>query len=85
MLPYYLIISRSLTHAQRTASLLERAGIHAPIQRAPKLVAEEGCSHAVRVAEHQLSKALTLLNRAEMTPARIFLYHPQGEYREVEF
>lgn len=85
MLPYYLIISRSLTHAQRTASVLERVGIHAPIQRAPKLVAEEGCSHAVRVAEHQLSKALSVLNRAEMTPTRILLYDPKGEYREVGF
>lgn len=85
MLPYYLIISRSLTHAQRTASVLERAGIHAPVQRAPKLVAEEGCSHAVRVTEHQLSKALSVLARAEMTPTRVLLYDPQGEYREVGF
>lgn len=65
--------------------MLERAGIHAPIQRAPKLITEEGCSHAVRVRELQLAKALTILNRAEMTPTRIFLADISGEYREVAF
>ena len=83
MLPNYLIICRSLTHAQRMASVLERAGIRAPIQRAPKLASDEGCSHALRVSEHQLAKALTLLNRADMTPTRVFLHDIRGEYREV--
>ena len=85
MLPNYLIICRSLTHAQRTASVLEQAGIRAPIQRAPRLVADEGCSHAVRVAERQLAKALTALNRAELTPSRVFLQNTGGEYQEVAF
>lgn len=85
MLPYYLIICRSLTYAQRTASVLERVGITAPIQRAPKTVTEEGCSHAVRVAERHLSKALAALARADMTPTRIFLNEQNGGYREVAF
>ena len=83
MLPNYLIICRSLTHAQRMASVLERAGIRAPIQRAPKLVADEGCSHAVRVAEQQLNKALSILNRTELAPSRVFVQQMTGEYREV--
>ena len=33
-MPYYLITSRSLTYAQRTARVLERAGITARVQRA---------------------------------------------------
>lgn len=85
MLPNYLIICRSLTYAQRTAAVLERAGIHAPIQRAPKPAAEEGCSHAVRVTEQQLTRALTVLNRAEMSPTRIFLQSRGGDLREVAF
>ena len=32
---YYLIVCRSLTYAQRTASALERAGITAHILRSP--------------------------------------------------
>ena len=85
MLPYYLILCRSLTYAQRTASILTRVGISAPIQRAPSSIAEEGCSHAVRVSEHHLPKALAALARANMTPSRIFLNEQDGRYREVDF
>ncbi len=85
MLPYYLIICRSLTYAQRTASVLERVGVTAPIQRAPKAVAAEGCSHAVRVAERHLPRALAALRRADLTPTRIFLNEQDGGYREVDF
>ena len=35
---YYLIVCRSLTYAQRTASALERAGITAHILRSPKMI-----------------------------------------------
>ena len=83
MLPNYLIICRSLTSAQRTVQMLERAGIHAAIQRAPKHALEDGCSHAVRVAEQQVAKALSVLNRTELAPSRVFLQQVTGEYREV--
>ena len=85
MLLYYLILCRSLTYAQRTASVLSRAGLKAPIQRAPSSVAEEGCSHAVRVAEYELQRALAALARANLTPNRIFLSEQDGHYREVVF
>lgn len=83
MLPNYLIICRSLTYAQRTASVLERAGIRAPIQRAPKQAAGDGCTHAVRVAEHQLAAALAVLNRAELSPTRVFMQDGWGGVEEV--
>lgn len=85
MLPYYLIICRSLTYAQRMAAILERVGISAPIQRAPKSIVEEGCSHAVRVAERNLTRALAALARANMTPSKIFLNEQDSGYREVVF
>jgi len=84
-MPYYLIICRSLTYAQRTAFVLERVGITASIQRAPKSIAEEGCSHAVRVAQRHLARALTALARADMTPMRIYLSQQDGGYQEVLF
>ena len=48
---YYLIICRSLTYAQRTAAVLERAGITAHIMRTPSSISHGGCSHAVKVSE----------------------------------
>ena len=51
---YYLIICRSLTYAQRTAAALGRAGITAHIFRTPRQIAGEGCSHCVKIRQHDL-------------------------------
>ena len=80
---YYLIICRSLTYAQRTAAVLERAGITARVLRAPKDADAEGCSHAVRVSERSLSAALRLLEKEEMKPKKVFVITENGMYREV--
>lgn len=81
---YYLIVCRSLTYAQRTAAVLERAGITARILRSPQSIAGEGCSHAVKVSERRLSDALVLLNRADLSPRRVYLTTADGGYREVD-
>lgn len=80
---YYLIICRSLTYAQRTAHVLERAGITGHIMRSPKIVTGEGCSHCVRVAEKWLAPALKVLNREGLSPKRVFLQDAEGAYSEV--
>lgn len=80
---YYLIVCRSLTYAQRTAAVLECAGITARILRSPKSIAGEGCSHAVKVSERRLADALVLLNRAELKPKRVYIAEADGSYREV--
>ena len=80
---YYLIVCRSLTYAQRTARVLERAGISGSIMRAPKLISGEGCSHCVKVAERWLAPALKVLNREGLGPKRVFLQNEEGSYSEV--
>ena len=81
---YYLIVCRSLTHAQRTAAALERGGITARILRSPKSIAGEGCSHSVKVSQRSLPEALRSLQRAELSPKRIFITAGDGSYQEVE-
>ena len=80
---YYLIVCRSLTYAQRTARVLERAGISGYIMRAPKLISGEGCSDCVKVAERWLAPALKVLNREGLGPKRVFLQNEEGSYSEV--
>lgn len=80
---YYLIICRSLTYAQRTAAVLSRVGITGHIMRAPRAIAGEGCSHGVKIAPRRLSEALVALNRAELSPSRVYLTAPDGSYQEV--
>jgi ketopantoate hydroxymethyltransferase len=80
---YYLIICRSLTYAQRTAQALERAGITAHILRSPRTVASEGCSHAVKISERNLSDALQVLKRVGLSPKQVFIMASDGSYKEV--
>ena len=80
---YYLIVCRSLTYAQRTAVALERSGITARIMRSPVDVAGEGCSHSVKVAEHSLPAALSVLGQVGLSPRRVFRQAGDGVYREV--
>lgn len=80
---YYLIVCRSLTYAQRTASALERAGITTQILRSPKVIDQEGCSHSVKVSERNLADALTILARVELSPKRVYIMASDGSYKEV--
>ncbi len=80
---YYLIICRSLTYAQRSARVLERAGIPGYVMRAPTSVVGEGWSHCVRVAERWLAQALKTLRREGLGPKRVFLQDADGAFSEV--
>lgn len=80
---YYLIICRSLTYAQRTAYALERAGITAFVLRTPKVIAGEGCSHAVKVSERNLADSLQILKREGLPPRQVFIVSSDGSYKEV--
>ncbi len=80
---YYLIICRSLTYAQRTARMLERAGISGHLMKVPKVIAKEGCSYGVKVSERRLTEALKLLRREGMSPRQVFLQTENGQYSEV--
>ncbi len=82
-MPYYLITCRSLTYAQRTARVLERAGIRARVQRAPASIAEEGCGYCVRLPERELAQAVRLLSAAELSVRHIYAAQPDGSLREV--
>jgi len=81
---YYLLQSRSLTYAQRTAAVLERAGIPARLVRSPKIIASDGCTHSVRIAQRYLPDALRILNHADLSPKRIFITAGDGSFQEVE-
>lgn len=80
---YYLIVCRSLTYAQRTASVLERAGITAYIIRSPKSISGEGCSHSVKVSQRRLKDALVVLQRAGMGANKVYITQGDGSYKEV--
>lgn len=79
---YCLMIARSVTYAQRMQSVMVSNGIRCQIFRAPKELTDRGCAYAVRIPENQMTPALMALNRAQLTPMKIYLTRNNG-YREA--
>ncbi len=82
-MPYYLLLCRSITYAQRMNGLLERSGITAPYYRAPAGLTDRGCSYAVRVGTEYFPAAVRILRAGGLAPMRMFYSAGDGAYREV--
>lgn len=82
-MPYYLLLSRSITHAQRMSRILERSGITARFFRPPMGLTDRGCSYAVRVGEGALPTALERLRAEGLLPMRVFEALGDGTFREI--
>ena len=79
---YYLLIARSVTHAQQLSRTLERCGIRAGILRTPAGISAEGCAYAVRVRKGQEDAARACLQKAQTAPRSVFC-RTDGGYGEV--
>ena len=82
-MPHYLLLSRSITYAQRMCRVLERAGITARYLRPPARLTDRGCGYAVRVSSKDLEAARRLLREEGLEPKRIFYTDGRGAYREI--
>ena len=51
--------------------------------RSPKSISGEGCSHSVRISQRALPDALRVLQRAGLSPKRIYITAGNGSYQEV--
>lgn len=78
----YLIMCRSLTYAQRSARLLERAGITATVVKAPQGLTTGGCGYAVSLFK-RFDEAVAILKRNNLISGKLFKRTAQGEYTEV--
>lgn len=74
----YLLTYRSLTYAQKTSRILERAGIGVSIVRTPQEISSEGCGYALKVKGSELKRALTLLKVSDASPKRVFEQFSDG-------
>ena len=80
---YYLLLSRSITHAQRMSRVLERAGITARFFRPPMGLTDRGCSYAVRIGEGSLPAAMERLRSKGLAPMRVFYAESDGSFSET--
>ena len=80
---HYLLLTRSITHAQRMAKQLEQAGIPAQYLRPPLHLSTKGCGYAVRIGSRHLRTAAGILAAQGLEPVRIFFAGENGVYQEV--
>jgi len=81
---YYLLLCRSVTYAQRTVQILERADLRCRMQRSPREVTGRGCAYAVRVAPRDLAAALQRLAQEQFLPYSVYGWQA-GAYYEVAY
>lgn len=80
---YTLLVCRSLTYAQRTASVLQRIGISAYVLRTPKRISGGSCGYSVKISTSKLTRALQTLENSMLMPKKVFTYELDGTYQEV--
>ena len=82
----YLLLSRSITHAQRMSRTLERSGITARFFRPPMgQLTDRGCAYAVRIAEKNYPTAMERLRVGGLSPMRVYYAADNGTLSEISF
>ena len=83
-MPHYLLLSRSITHAQRMGLKLEQMGVSNRIIRPPLGLTDKGCSYALRIAEAHFPAAMRQLEAFGLLPVRVFYAPGDGASREIK-
>lgn len=67
----YLLLARSITHAQQMIRVLDRAGIHARVLRAGAALTGRGCGYTLEVSARNYPAAVRRLREAQVTPVKV--------------
>ena len=78
----YLLLARSVTHAQQMMRILERGGIRTKVQRAGGALTKKGCGYSLRISQKDYAAAREYLRAAGEKPTKVFLER-DGERIEI--
>ena len=81
---HILLLCRSLTYAQRSAKILERAGITGMITRMPRMEGIRGCAYGVLIKTKHREHAISALVKAGLPPEGVYIREKDGTVREAE-
>ena len=79
----YLIMCRSMTHAQRSQRLLERNGIMSSLIKAPVALTRSGCGYALILRRHG-REGIRILLDAELQLGKVY-EKVDDEWREAAY
>lgn len=78
----YLLVARSITHAQQMMRVLDRAGIRARVLRASAELTGRGCGYTLEVSARSYPAAVRRLQDAQIRPVKV-IRQSGGERQEV--
>ena len=79
----YIILCPSLTTAQKTQRIFERAGIASTVVKAPQRLYTTGCGYAVSLYRG-FDAAKELMRKNAVTHGKIYRREENGEYTLLE-
>lgn len=80
---FCLFTFRSITPAQRSEGVLQRAGISCSLRRTPRWMEEQGCGYSVRVSFQDAVRCAELLRREQLAFRKIYLLRENGGAEEL--
>ena len=80
---WYDFSFRSLTAAQDGRSVLESAGMHAVLSRAPQAISEQGCGYVVQTQDYDGARAFELFLANGVRFRRVFRRYENGTVEEA--
>ena len=69
----YLLLARSVTHAQQMMRTLDQGGIRTKMQRAGGGLTKKGCGYSLRIPAKDYAAAKEYLKVAGEKPTKVFL------------
>ncbi len=79
----YLLVARSITHAQQMLKALERGGIRTRVLRASAELTGRGCGYTLEVSQRSYAAAIRRLQDAQLRPLKV-IHQSGGERQEVD-
>lgn len=78
----YLLVARSITHAQQMMKVLERGGVRTRVLRASAELTGRGCGYTLEVSERHYAAAMRRLQETQLRPLKVVRQSGE-ERREV--
>ena len=74
----YLLVARSITHAQQMMKVLDRAGIRTRVLRASAELTGRGCGYTLEIPRRHAARAMQACRAGGVLPVKVLFVSDDG-------
>ena len=74
----YLLVARSITHAQQMMKVLDRAGIRTRVLRASAELTGRGCGYTLEIQRRHAARAMQACRAGGVLPVKVLFVSDDG-------